>query len=226
MDHEANVISMSWTMYKAGDNNDGINKLVDTIKNAGKKIKGKDSDTRNTLMFCASEDSSHSSYRQPYPATDYNDKIIKRVGSAGIYGERANYVDPEAIDYLFPGEIVSSRKLCSGSSTSTALAAGLSALILWCAALQKAEANPSSSTTEAKMHPVGPLGTGHERINFQTHTCMYGLFDDLRSSKQNPLVNITKILHEAAAQDNPPAALIEHCKYIAQARNLFRDSKG
>ncbi|KAF3904384.1 hypothetical protein ABW21_db0201646 [Orbilia brochopaga] len=232
--HGASVISMSWTIYQSADNKDGIGELEQAIREAGMEAEGANGERYNTLMFCASEDSGFTSFREPYPATRCDTRIIKRVGSAGVYGERSEYVDPKTIDYLFPGEIVSSRDVCSGSSASTALAAGLSALVLWCAALT---AQTSPPIAEARtpvgapprradsMFPNGGMraaGTGipSQKINFQTHERMYGLFDALKSSMDNPFVNIIRILHDAAAADDPPAKLIELCK--SKIPDLFK----
>ncbi|KAK6355547.1 hypothetical protein TWF696_004646 [Orbilia brochopaga] len=236
----ASVISMSWTIYQLTDNKKGIGELKDAIQYAGKEMKGANGEICNTLMFCASEDSGFTAYRQPYPATDCDTNVIKRVGAAGIYGERSEYVNPNKIDYLFPGEIVSTRDVCSGSSASTALAAGLSALILWCAALQSAKAGSLSNGVEMKTQPGAPLKrvtsmhskaaldtntadttTSQQRINFQTHRRMYGLFDKLKSSQENPFVNIIGILREAAEDNDPPAKLIELCKL--EVPGLFKD---
>ncbi len=226
---------MSWTIYQtqSGGDDDGLLKLKKAIEHAGSK---------NIIMFCASEDSGYSSYRKPYPATGCDLRFMKRVGSAGVYGERSDYVNPDQVDYLFPGEIATQHQGCSGSSAATALAAGLAGLILWCSALQ------SSAAVEKPTKPVPNVGTRRgpdsfggslkrvnsglppadhhgktataaqstpERADFQSHSRMFGLFDTLRSSNENPLVNITAQLYEAANMSNPAKELIELCKLKA-----------
>jgi hypothetical protein len=102
-------------------------------------------------MFCASQDGGFQAHREPYPAKKCNSKTMKRIGSAGLHGERSAYVDPAEVDYLFPGEIAMSRKkICSGSSASTALAAGLAGLILWCCALEGQQRNISKGLTASR----------------------------------------------------------------------------
>ncbi|KAL2265880.1 hypothetical protein VTJ83DRAFT_6980 [Remersonia thermophila] len=265
IENGANVISMSWTLYASqlGDNNDGLSRLKKAIERAGE---------RDIIMFCASEDIGfiNNPYKRPYPATDCDLRIMKRVGSAGAYGERSDYVNPKEVDYLFPGEIAMSQKeICSGSSAATALAAGLTALILWCAALQTSPATLTKArlaNTKTKLVTTGydlplrgdPLNTGPnesmtiatpisdramelpvhpkradtkltdyswmtngnpqpepEDLNFQSHQRMCGLFDALRSSKENPLVNISPLLRKAATSEDPALELVMLCKVKA-----------
>jgi hypothetical protein len=66
-----------------GDNNDGLFKLKKAIERAGQN---------DIIMFCASEDGGYASFKSPYPATDCDQRIMKRIGSAGTYGERSDYV--------------------------------------------------------------------------------------------------------------------------------------
>lgn len=232
---------MSWTIYQTreqGDNASGITKLKDAIEYAGRK---------NVIMFCASEDRGFSSSEQPYPATDCNPNILKCVGAAGTYGERSQYVNPNHIDYLFPGEIAVAYKLStgesrvSGSSAATALAAGLAGLILWCDALSAMKPGNSQSLSGSGKPLVRTASTSSMTDNtvslnktksmkktgtmqppppppplrisdFQTHKRMYGLLDKLRSSDENPFINVTPILNDAAKHVDPPARLIELCR--------------
>jgi hypothetical protein len=221
---------MSWTLYPTPDdpNNVGIDSMMDAIERAGKK---------NIIMFCASQDSGFQPHREPYPAKRCDPRTMKRIGSAGLHGERSSYVNPDEVDYLFPGEIaMSSENICTGSSASTALAAGLAGLILWCCVLQEKcrimSETPKASTkaqdTMKEPHPRKPLQRAPSRllpaqqsqvgyVDFQNHERMYGLFDSLRSSKENPLVNIASILHSAAGHDDPAGELVRLCKSKAQA---------
>ena len=228
MDNGANVISMSWTIYQSKDSNDdGLSKMKDAMEKAEK---------RNIIMFCASQDSGFSGHRKPYPATNRTSGV-KRIGSAGVYGERSEYVNPEEVDYLFPGEVaMSDEQVCSGSSAATALAAGLAGLILWCCALQEKrritdqkpkavakinDANKESETitplkrANSKLTAVPEIPQSRtEHVDFQNYERMYGLFDVL-CSKENPLVNITPLLHAAAKDADPARALVQHCRGYA-----------
>ncbi|KAJ8127354.1 hypothetical protein O1611_g6283 [Lasiodiplodia mahajangana] len=213
-----NVISMSWTIYNSrGRNDDDVTRLMDALRRA---------EDANIIMFCACQDSGYSGHREPYPATSCNSKTMKRIGSAGAYGERSEYVNPKEVDYLFPGEVaMSQEKVCSGSSAATALAAGLAGLILWCCALQtrgtgdeKPKPTVRTNSTHQDHTPhktanskamMSPETTGP--INFQNHDRMYRLFDNLRSSEENPLVNITPLLRNAAKKDDPAKELVRLC---------------
>jgi hypothetical protein len=220
---------MSWTLYPTSNDpkSDGIKLMMDAIERAAKK---------NIIMFCASQDSGFQAHRDPYPAKECNSKTMKRIGSAGLHGERSGYVNPKEVDYLFPGEIAMSReKICTGSSASTALAAGLAGLLLWCCALQEKrrimneKPKPSTKAQDtldapqapkprqrapSRLVPVPQPQAGY--VDFQQHTRMYGLFDKLRSSTENPLVNISSILHSAAVYDDPAGELVRRCKGKAQ----------
>jgi hypothetical protein len=231
---------MSWTIYQSPDpNDDGLSKMKEAMTKAEKK---------NILMFCASQDSGFSGHRKPYPATNRNPMTVKRIGSAGIYGERSEYVNPDEVEYLFPGEVAMSEKqVCSGSSAATALAAGLAGLILWCCALQekrraleaeRLKAAAKSADTNASKDaglmkpplrrasskwPTATPPPPMEPVDFQNYERMYGLFDVLKSSEQNPLVNITKILHEAAASEDPARELVRKCRN--EAHRYFEKGK-
>ena len=54
-------------------------------------------------------------------------------------------------------------------------------------------------------------------VDFQNYTRMYGLFDSLRSTMANPLVNIASILHGAAGHDDPAGELLRRCKSKADS---------
>lgn len=213
---KANVISMSWSIYDRNDNGksrEGIKGMKDAIDNAGKS-------PLNTIMFCAAEDQGKWSRKNPYPATEHNSKILKRIGSASTYGDAAVYVDEGKIDYLFPGEIsMGEDKISSGSSGATSLAAGLAALILWCESLQKVTGSNVTAKTGTENMPLPNEGrpirrsTGKlEPVSFQDHDNMYGLFEKLRNADGNRLVNVTSILEKASMADNPPKMLIQLAK--------------
>lgn len=234
IDNGANIISMSWTVYPTmGANDPGLTKMTEALKRA---------ENKNIIMFCASQDSEYVGHRDPYPATNCNSKALKRIGSAGIYGERSEYVKPKDIDYLFPGEIaMSPDKVCSGSSAATALAAGLAGLILWCCALLQRREGVEESDGKAKHKNVNKETERNftdksiqetskaaaqitEDLNFQTHERMYGLFDELTGgNKENPLVNVTGILFNSALNSDPAKSLVESCKH--EVRRFFKEKR-
>jgi hypothetical protein len=232
--NDANIISMSWTIYKSSDDpaDEGIKSMQTAVKNA---------EAKNIIMFCASQDSGWAGYRKPYPATERNTDTLKRVGSAGIHGGRSDYVNPKEVDYLFPGEVAMAGRAMSanisGSSAATALAAGLAGLIMWCCALKEKQRpaekvmKPTTARKEAvsvAMPPPKRANTGmadklatpqapKKPVNFQNHAQMYGLFTALQSSRDNPLVNIGPILHAAAGHEDPAGDLVQRCR-----KEIFR----
>lgn len=97
---------------------------------------------KNILMFCSSPDEGVFS-GDHYPSAWGADKFF-RIGASQADGHPYNWVSDHEVDYLFPGvEVVKNnskgvvlkgvedRKTETGSSVSTALAAGLAALVLW-----------------------------------------------------------------------------------------------
>lgn len=222
---------MSWNLYKSDDPSDkGIADMQAAIQEAGNE---------KILMFCATQDSGHTAHRDPYPATGCDATKLKRIGSAGIHGVRADYVHPNDVDYLFPGEIaMSAKNIVTGSSAATSLAAGLAGLILWCCALQErrrhlndelrktstaaqevkkessARRPPQRSKSVIMMEPPQPQPQ-QSFVDFQSHERMYGLFDELISDPNNPLVNITSILLTAARSDDPARELVRLCRQRA-----------
>lgn len=236
---------MSWTIYKneAGNGNDeGLEAMKRAMERAAK---------HNILMFCASQDAGRSAHQRSYPASERDPRTVKRVGSATVYGERSEYVDPGEVDYLFPGEVaMSDEKVCSGSSAATALASGLAGLILWCCSLQRlgggyVERSKPATIRAGNVKDFMPGGLRRpdskltppmanisqprdEHVDFQSYERMYGLFDSLCSENNkkgnNPFVNITRFLHTAAEDHDPARKLVELCK--AEVHKLFDEKSG
>jgi hypothetical protein len=91
------------------------------------------------------------------------------------------------------------------------------------------EAVPTPTSDRPMGDPFGPLKRTNTKLDpyatptngpasqfedndFQSHARMYGLYDALRSSKENPLVNIAGIMIKAANSDDPAREFIELCK--------------
>jgi len=124
---------MSWTIAKTENNKDGIEALDNAIKEArNKKI----------LMFGAANDQGGNDTDLPYPAKGHG---VFCIGAATDSGT-ADSAGSSQAQYVFPGGSVGVgsvrgstgssaegiMELASGSSFATAVAAGLTALILYC----------------------------------------------------------------------------------------------
>lgn len=126
------IISMSWTIDKPQGE---IKKRLDqALENACSK---------GILMFCSSPDEGNYGSGDPYPSAYAAEKFF-RIGASQADGHAYSWVPFEKVDYIFPGvEVVQAnkkdiklrgvedRKAGTGSSISTALAAGLAALVIW-----------------------------------------------------------------------------------------------
>lgn len=120
---------MSWTVNKP--NND-IKKQFDAVLSRAAEA--------GILMFCSSPDEGQYS-GETYPAA-YGQDALFRIGAAQADGNPYSWVAVDKVDYIFPGvdvvrtksqniELSSVETPETGSSISTALAAGLAALVLW-----------------------------------------------------------------------------------------------
>ena len=133
----ADIISMSWTITEQTDHrqSEGFTELKNAISEAARA---------NILMFCsASDQGAKQSHTYPSKATN----LIFKIGGADAIGDLYKPVgDDEAIDFILPGKLVEGEGLSdaainkvqywTGSSVATALAAGLAALILYCAQIR------------------------------------------------------------------------------------------
>ena len=130
------VISMSWTIDRVEGKD-----LVNLQTAIDKAI------ANNILLFSACDDQGNNKKDIPYPARCNKDKIF-RIGAATTWGREGQAVRTESVDYIFPGDesLISSQEPptslddirvgWTASSLATALASGLAALILYCAALR------------------------------------------------------------------------------------------
>jgi hypothetical protein len=125
---------MSWTIDPPEDDNQNqdVADLESAISDAAKA---------NILMFCSASDQG-ARHTSSYPSKATN-KIFK-IGGADATGAVYKGVgDIDSVDFIFPGKLVEGEclgntvtrnfKYLTGSSVATALAAGLAALILYCA---------------------------------------------------------------------------------------------
>ncbi|KAL3424925.1 intracellular serine protease [Phlyctema vagabunda] len=137
INQKVDIISMSWTVKETEENRDSIYQLRDAIKLAL---------DANILIFCAAADTGAVTEVE-YPWS-YDQRRIFRVGAATADGRLWGPTGSlQYVNFIVPGHKVVSRnphregalpddfKERTGSSISTALAAGLSALILHCVRL-------------------------------------------------------------------------------------------
>jgi hypothetical protein len=136
---------MSWTINAPTeeDLNDEFKELERAIIEASQA---------DILMFCSASDEG-ARQESTYPSKAVN-KIFK-IGGADPYGNVYKPVgEPKAVDFILPGKLVKGEDLSdtavkkvqqywTGSSVATALAAGLAALILYCAQLRIVRATPA-----------------------------------------------------------------------------------
>lgn len=116
---------MSWSLIGTEKNKTAIKSLSDEIQEASNK---------GIILFCAAPDKGlYSRYETLYPISS-NTTTIRAVGSANRHGAHSDFVNPDGVHYLFPGEEIDQLGLgeVKGSSAATALASGLAALIIWC----------------------------------------------------------------------------------------------
>lgn len=127
---------MSWTITPPTNETDeeleDLKELESAIMEASKA---------NILMFCSASDEG-AKQDDTYPSKALSGKIFK-IGGADANGGLYDRVgDITAVNFILPGQLVASEELSdtalkvqywNGSSIATALAAGLAALILYCA---------------------------------------------------------------------------------------------
>lgn len=133
---KVHIISMSWTITPPS--NETVSEKED-MKELEQAIS--DALTANILMFCSASDEG-ANQTATYPSKAQPGNIFK-IGGADANGGLYDRVgDISVVDFILPGQLVASEDLTdsalskqywSGSSVATSLAAGLAALILYCA---------------------------------------------------------------------------------------------
>ncbi|KAL4967299.1 uncharacterized protein BDV14DRAFT_207526 [Aspergillus stella-maris] len=130
----AHIISMSWTIRYPGPQHQSgpeFKELAAAVQEAQSK---------GILLFCSASDQGQDN-APTYPA--FKAGAIFKIGGADIDGNLHTQVGGEdKVDFIFPGDTMSSDDIqgtlsqgqwFTGSSVATAFAAGLAALILYCA---------------------------------------------------------------------------------------------
>jgi Subtilase family len=135
---------MSWTIEKTDDNKNDIKELEKAIEEAASK---------NVLMFCAATDLGAFKDRS-YPAASGTKKIFK-IGAAEPSGTALKWHgDHSAVDFIFPGQVsldtnATKSAMINPSSVATALASGLTAVILYTVLLGSAFPRPGRQLSVA-----------------------------------------------------------------------------
>ncbi|KAM0520616.1 hypothetical protein ACHAPE_003013 [Trichoderma viride] len=150
---KADIISMSWTVRKLAKKAAVLPSVLDIGFNEGHKMSPEEvamdalqkaiekAKSRNILMFCSAADDIQLLGRESLPFSAASDCIL-RIGAALPKGQRdPASEDFKTISYFFPGNQVAEARnprsskpieYHDGSSVSTALAAGLASLIIYC----------------------------------------------------------------------------------------------
>ncbi|EGX52377.1 hypothetical protein AOL_s00043g166 [Orbilia oligospora ATCC 24927] len=152
IDKKVDIISMSWS-FAASPNDEDKNKVREAIQLAASK---------KILLFASMPDKGPDAKLEDYWPAGLPDVI--RIGSATTTGQRSTDNWSSEPEYIFPGEDIELRsekgendkKVVSGSSASTALAAGLAALILF---YMEAYVQVKSMTAEEAGDIVGKVRT-------------------------------------------------------------------
>ncbi|CZS79655.1 unnamed protein product [Fusarium graminearum] len=147
-----------------------------------------------------------------FPQKSDTKKLII-VGSANENGDKSAFVNENSFNYLFPGEIVIPEILTEhdkGSSVATAVAAGMAAMILWCAEYhaktQESQGNktlPSNPATTPSPGLAIPeaFGAGLRTTpewDFRRDGRMIALFDALKPDNDK-FVDITSMINSVMA---------------------------
>lgn len=210
VEKQVDIISMSWTVkrIKIGnfDNGNGIVSLDSAIQAAAND---------NILMFCAVQDGAHYEADEIYPSQSDTTKLMT-VGSADETGERSAFVKKDSANYLFPGEISLPSILDEkdqGSSVATAVAAGMAAMILWCAEYHSLWTKQSATMTSKAIPQASdyrdpefagapashPCKASRRRTaaewDFRRDRRMINLFNELKPTDDR-FVDITNIINE------------------------------
>lgn len=208
---------MSWTIQvKPEHTNDGA-ELTKQIGEAEKK---------GIALFCSSNDTgAHNN--DPNQLLPAKSTFLRRVGSCNGNGNKSEFVNTTDLHYLFPGEQLSimqqhvrgkareAREAGEagqdrGSSASTALAAGLASLVLWCS-----------------------VRSGGDRKEFANKR-MYALFDGLKSKQSDKtasLVDVSGLMNEIRARGDPApktiATFVERLREVIPVElRHYHESKG
>ncbi|KAB2568871.1 hypothetical protein DBV05_g12452 [Lasiodiplodia theobromae] len=186
---KVDIISMSWTIEKTGDNQASLGKLKAAINKAV---------NQNILLFCAAND--QISDDESYPG--YITREQFKIGAATEFKKAWEGTGEIPVNYILPGKDVIMERpeldvpldkctKATGSSISTALAAGLAALILYCvkmaachyAASNNQEGNPITFNDFQKLKNFNRMNEAISRIGLENR---YIKVDKFFKFKDNP----------------------------------------
>ncbi|KAL2287039.1 hypothetical protein FJTKL_06063 [Diaporthe vaccinii] len=153
---KVHIISMSWTITPPSNETESEQQDIKDLEAAIAEASAE-----NILMFCSASDEG-ANQSATYPSKAQPGKIFK-IGGADANGWLCDRVgDISMVDFILPGQLVASDDLTdsalskqqywSGSSVATALAAGLAALILYCAQIRVARSRTDAERDTAKKH--------------------------------------------------------------------------
>jgi hypothetical protein len=182
---KADIISMPWSIMKPARyrNNEPKQSLeeedIDALYDAIQKAR-----QANILMFCSATDDIRKVGSDSLPFCCAPDSIF-RIGAASRDGQADSSIeDTKTISYFFPGKQVAdvwdqpsadATSYYDGSSVSTALAAGLASLIMYCNNIVRVSHQPDQSAL--KSHDSQKLDRWAEELRH--HENMRKAFDNI-----------------------------------------------
>ncbi len=196
---DVDIISMSWTIKGDDSKEEDERELGTQIRLAGEK---------GISLFCSFNDNGeYRNITRLLPSKD--NPYLRRVGSCKGDGSASGFVEKKKVDYLLPGEhlpevamqqSIGGDGTDKGSSASTALAAGLAAMILWC-----------------------EVRVGGDKKAF-SNMRMYGLFDKLRTGTtkdEGSLVDVSGLMDKAGASGETAGKVV--AGFVESLRNKMAE---
>ena len=180
VERKVHIISMSWTIERTEYNREGIQGLETALSTAAEA---------GILMFCAASDQGKGR-EESFPSACSLTTHIFRIGAAEASGMAWKWVTSN-VDFILPGHNIvpdhprgvslDRSRMMTGSSAATAIAAGLSALVLYCVQLGALHTEAFGQQQSHRTNTV-------KRIDFdyvKTHDGMSDVFTAIGTSQDS-----------------------------------------
>lgn len=235
---KADIISMSWTIRKLAKKSSGAPNTVQAIGTGAEYKKSSEevamealqkaieqARSEKILMFCSAADDIQLLGRESLPFSAAQDCIF-RIGAAMPKGQRdPTSEDVKSISYFFPGNQVAEARnprsskpveYHDGSSVSTALAAGLASLIMYCTNVVKTYYEAVKENDLKTRETITDWG-----LKLRSHKNMRTAFDNInyQDYEDRKFLPVWKIFGEATERINNA----EGEKKIDELETLVRD---
>ncbi|KFA70874.1 hypothetical protein S40288_09923 [Stachybotrys chartarum IBT 40288] len=156
VNHDVDIISMSWSIRSNSD----LSALHRALKTA--------KDDKKIIMFCSSSDEGAADKDNTYPAKT---KTCIKIGASTSTGTKLSWVSKENVNFLLPGDLLMSDARhdddpvmnpfaspgTSGSSVSTALAAGVAGSLLYLDRLARGVGESLEKRSEEPLKQLGAM---------------------------------------------------------------------